>query len=165
MLTVLAELPITNPAFYAELSAPRTQIAADPKRPREAKATSSTQIPSASSPLFVSIPEADEAAFADIPADDENIPTSDIIDHICSDGLIDHGFTEKDGVLITPSCEAESTDEDLGIMEDGDGDPDSDYEESGSHSLPILSSDSVRRSSRPRRPVDLHERHKIWEKP
>jgi hypothetical protein len=178
MLTTLTEIPVSNPKFYAELSKPRHGATADPKRLHGAKLPeASSSI--ANSPLPSTASSSDEPPFTDGVEDGGSIPTSDIIDHICSGGAAVKNYTEMDGALFTSKCDAESLEEDFeaddgenghgecGLDgESGESDQDSspDFEPEANNHLSEDGDNFQRRSSRSRKAVNLRDRYMLWEK-
>jgi hypothetical protein len=122
MLDVLMSLPETDPKFFDELSKdPRKTPAYNP---RCSRAVPESVLSAAQQDAHEELP------FYMVDDDDENIPTTDIIDHLVSGGEHSVDYIEQDGCLVTASFQAERS-EDISSKEMEEAD-DLDNNSSGS---------------------------------
>jgi hypothetical protein len=179
MLMTLMELHVSNTKFYAKLSKPQHSATADPKRPHRAKLLeASSSI--VNSPLPSTASSSNKPPFTNRVEDDGSIPTSDIIDHICSGRAAVKNYTKMDSALFTSKCDAESLEEDFEANdgENGHGECGSDWEsgesgESDQDSSPDFEPEVNNHLSEEgdnfqcrssRKAVNLHDRYMLWVK-
>jgi hypothetical protein len=178
MSDLLISLPDTDPRFFAELSKdPRKVQPPDPKLLRQ-HGVGLRDDPTHSLDLDLVNEDDAEPPFPFIGDDDENIPTTDVIEHI-TNGMHASNYLEKDGNLVSTVTEAEriddlpedeldipGSDDEAALDPDSDSNSDSgsDFEEpediKPSSLIPTVTQG---RSVRVRRQRDLAHLNRFWE--